>query len=63
MINLKNTEDEIMWKTELIKNKLVAVALLVLSIIPIIVDHDGTILIFTGVIAFGLFFSKENWVS
>lgn len=52
-----------MCKTELIKNKLVAVALLVLSIIPIIVDHDGTILIFTVPIGLGLFFSKENWVS
>ena len=52
-----------MWKVELLKNKIVAIALVALSLIPIIIDRDGTILIFTGVIAFGLFFSKENWIS
>lgn len=51
-----------MWKRELRNNKLVSGALLLISAAAILIDGDGTILLLTVPLGFGLFFSKQNWV-
>ena len=43
-------------------NKLIALALLIAGVIPIVIEHDGTVLIFLAIPALFLFFSKTNWV-
>ena len=43
-------------------NKLIALALLIVGVIPIVIEHDGTALIFLVIPALFLFFSKTNWV-
>ena len=45
-----------------IKNKLVALALLLLSLIPAAVDHDGTILLWTAPFCIALFLAKRQWI-
>lgn len=43
-------------------NKLVAIALIGLSCVPILLDGDATIMIFMLIVAIPLFFSKRNWI-
>lgn len=45
-----------------LKNKLYAILLLVCGYMPVLIDKDGTALVFFGCIAIPLFFAKENWI-
>lgn len=45
-----------------IKNKLVALALLLLSLIPVSVDHDGTILLWIAPFCIAFFLAKRPWI-
>lgn len=52
-----------MLNRKLIKNKLIAVGLIVLGLIAALIGKDATALIFLSVIGVPLFFAKENWVN
>lgn len=45
-----------------LKNKLFAIVLVIVGLVPTIIDHDATALIFLSCIALPLFFAKENWL-
>lgn len=45
-----------------IKNKLCAIALLMVGLVPLMVYQDGTFLAFAAVIGLPLFFAKDNWI-
>ena len=45
-----------------LKNKLYAIVLLLCWYMPVLIDGDGTALVFIGMIAIPLFFAKENWI-
>lgn len=51
-----------LWNRELIKNKIIALLLVFVGALNILVNKDATIFIFTLIIGFPLFFSKENWI-
>lgn len=43
-------------------NKLCAIALLICGTVPVMIDGDGTFLLFAGIIAIYMFFAKDNWI-
>lgn len=45
-----------------LKNKLCAVGMLAVGYLTMLVDRDGTVLVFLAFIAIPLFFAKENWI-
>lgn len=45
----------------MIVNKIAAIILILAGIVPLIVDGDGTVLIFILMIAVPMFFAKESW--
>ena len=51
-----------MWQRSLIKNKLYAIIFILIGVVPILIDRDGTFFIFALTIGLPLFFSKENWI-
>lgn len=50
-----------MWRKELWKNKLYAVAVIFLGALSVPVEWDATFFLFTLMMGLTLFFSKENW--
>jgi len=51
-----------MWKRELLKNKIYSFVLILIGVVPILTERDGTFLLFALMIGLPLFFSKENWI-
>lgn len=51
-----------MWKKELLKNKLYALVLILIGLVPILIERDGTFFIFALIFGLPLFFAKENWI-
>lgn len=51
-----------MWQRSLIKNKLYALVLILIGVVPILIERDGTFFVFALTIGLPLFFSKENWI-
>lgn len=49
------------WKRTL-KNKLYALALLALGVIPILIEGDATLLVLAAFIAIPMFLSRKNWI-
>lgn len=45
-----------------LKNKLSAIALILAGTVPVLLEGDGTALVFFSCIAIPLFFAKENWM-
>ena len=45
-----------------LKNKLYVIALLACGYVHVLIDNDGTALVFFGMIAIPLFFAKENFI-
>ncbi len=45
-----------------LKNKLYTILLLICGYIPVLIDGDGTALVFFALIAIPLFFAKENCI-
>ena len=45
-----------------VKNKVYAIALMVLSLMSLAIDRDATALIILSFISVPMFFSKESWV-
>lgn len=52
-----------MRKRELLKNKLYSLILIAIGVLPILLDRDGTFLIFALMLGIPLFFAKENWIT
>lgn len=52
-----------MRQRSLIKNKLYALVLILIGVVPILIDQDGTFFIFALMIGLPLFFAKENWIT
>lgn len=44
------------------KNKLMAIALLLLGVLSVGIENDATFLGFTLIFAIPLFFEKDNWI-
>lgn len=55
---MKNTKAKRKCKT--LKNKVFGTLMILLGIVPIILERDGTALVFTGSIGLWLIFAKEN---
>ena len=51
-----------MWRRELLKNKLCALVLILMGLVPILIERDCTLFIFALMIGLPLFFAKENWI-
>jgi hypothetical protein len=51
-----------MWRRELLKNKLYALSLILISLVPILIERDGTVFILALIFGLPLFFAKENWI-
>ena len=51
-----------MWKRELLKNKLYALVLILIGLVPILIERDVTFFIFALMIGLPLFFAKKNWI-
>jgi hypothetical protein len=51
-----------MWRRELFKNKLYALVLILIGLVPILIERDGAFFIFALMIGLPLFFAKENWI-
>ena len=51
-----------MNKHELLKNKIIAAALVILGLLSFLLTVDLTILITVSMFAVPLFFAKENWI-
>lgn len=58
---IKRNRKFVRYMKETYVNKLVALLLLVITYIPIVLDHDATVFVFTLMIAVPLFLSKRNW--
>lgn len=62
MTNKANTNRTMRNIRRTIKNKLCAITLLIVGLIPLLVYRDGTFLAFATVIGLPLFFAKDNWI-
>lgn len=51
-----------MWKRELIRNKIYAVLMVLASLPVVILERDGTVLLFSLFFGVPMFFAKENWI-
>lgn len=51
-----------MWRKELLKNKIYSLLLILIGVVPILIDRDGTFFIFTLMLGLPLFFARENWI-
>lgn len=49
-----------MMKLELLPNKIVAIALLVCGLVPMLIGGDGTALIIFGIMSIYMFFARTN---
>ena len=44
------------------KNKLCAIALFIIGVVPVFIENDGTLMIITSCISIPLFFSRKNHI-
>lgn len=51
-----------MWKRELIRNKIYAVLMVLVSLPVVILERDGTVLLLSLFFGVPMFFAKENWI-
>lgn len=61
-MGVTNERRVLMWRTDLIKNKVYSVGLILIGIIPVLIEGDATALVFFLMIGIPLFFAKENWI-
>lgn len=45
------------------RNKVSALALIAIGMVPVLIDRDGTFLIVALMLGIPMFFAKKNWVS
>ena len=51
-----------MWRRELLKNKLYAIAIIFLGALSVPIEWDATFFLFALMVGLTLFFSKEIWI-
>lgn len=51
-----------MFKSELLKNKIFAIAILIFGALTVLVTADASFFIMTIILSMCLFFSKKNWI-
>lgn len=51
-----------MWKRELLKNKLYAIAIIFLGALSVPIEWDAMFFLFAIMVGLALFFAKENWI-
>ena len=51
-----------MFRFDLLVNKLIAVVLVAIGVVPVLLDQDATFLGFALIVAVPMFFSKRSWV-
>lgn len=51
-----------MFRLDLLVNKLVAIGLVAIGVVPVLVDGDGTFLVLALIIAVPMFFAKRSWM-
>lgn len=51
-----------MKQCKTLKNKLIALGLLGVGMVPILIERDATVLVFVAMPAIPLLFAKENWI-
>ena len=61
-MNRKYESSIVRYFKETAKNKISALALIGIAAVPMVLDHDGTFMIFALIVAVPLFFAKESWM-
>lgn len=51
-----------MFRVDLLVNKLIALALVAIGMVPVLLDKDGTFLVLALIISVPMFFAKRSWV-
>lgn len=51
-----------MFRFDLLVNKLIAVALVAIGVVPVLLDQDGTFLVLALILAVPMFYSKRSLV-
>lgn len=60
--NRKRRRSFMMYMQDTYKNKLAAIVLIAISIVPILLDHDATLFMVMIAFAGPLFFAKDDWI-
>lgn len=59
---LKSRKVFVMFRFDLLINKLIAILLIAIGVVPVLLDKDATFLVFALILAVPMFFSKRSWV-
>ena len=51
-----------MFRFDLLLNKLVAIGLVAIGVVPVLMDGDGTFLVLALTISVPMFFAKRSWI-
>lgn len=51
-----------MTKHKTLKNKVCALLLLMVGVVPILIEGDASFLVFAACLGIPLFFAKRNWI-
>lgn len=52
----------VMFRFDLLINKLIAILLIAIGVVPVLLDKDATFLVFALIVAVPMFISKRSWV-
>lgn len=52
----------VLYMFETFWNKVCAVSMILCGMVPVFIDKDATALVFIGIIAVPLFFTRTNWI-
>lgn len=52
----------VMFRFDLLINKLIAILMIAIGVVPILLDKDATFLVFALIVAVPMFISKRSWV-
>jgi hypothetical protein len=55
-------KDLVMFRFDLLLNKLVAIGLVAIGVVPVLMDGDGTFLVLALTISVPMFFAKRSWI-
>ena len=61
-MNRRHENSIVKYFKETAKNKIGALGLIGIAAVPMILDHDGTFMIFALIVAIPMFFAKESWM-
>ena len=58
---MRKKQTKNVWR-KTIKNKISALVLIAIGIVPVLIERDATMLLFALSVGIPLFFAKENWM-